>query len=136
MVYITSNKAINMRVINSKTHAILDYLLVAALLLSPTLFGMEGGLATFTYVLGVVHMALTALTAFEYGLVRVIPFGVHGMIELVVGLGLLGTAFYFRSHEVELGFRFYLALSLVIIGVFLLTDFTAHKTLRHIGRRP
>lgn len=112
-----------MKIISSKVHGILDYATVIFLLAAPTLFKMEGTLCTFTYVLAGVHFALTALTAFEVGLVKVIPFKVHGIIEVVVAAVLTGVAFWFKRNDNELGFYFYLGLAIVIMIVFLLTDF-------------
>ena len=113
-----------MKIISSKAHGLLDYATVVFLLAAPTIFGMEGTLCTFTYVLAGVHFALTALTAFEVGLVKVIPFRIHGLLEVVVAVALAGVALWFRSNENDLGFYFYLGLAIVIMIVFLLTDFT------------
>ena len=117
-----------MKVISSKVHAVLDYATVVFLLLAPSLFGMEGTLAHFTYALAGVHFVLTALTSFEYGLARVIPFKVHGYIELVVAAALTGVAFWFKSNNSSTGFYFYLALAVVILVVYSLTDFSSSRT--------
>lgn len=114
-----------MKVINSKAHGILDYLTVVFLFLSPTLFGMDGTLATITYTLGVVHLLLTILTAFEFGFIKVIPFRIHGIIEIIVAIALGIVAYWFHTLENMLGFYFYLALAIVILLVFFLTDFTS-----------
>jgi hypothetical protein len=112
-----------MKIISSKVHGLLDYATVIFLLAAPTIFQMEGTLCTFTYVLAGVHFALTALTAFEVGLIKVIPFRVHGILEVVVAIALAGIALWFRSNDDNLGFYFYLGLAIVIMIVFLLTDF-------------
>lgn len=114
-----------MKVIQPKAHGVLDYLVVVFLLLSPTLFGMDGLLATFTYVLGGIHFLLTILTVYEPGLIKVIPFRLHGIIEFVVAILLAGVAIWFNSRGNDLGFTFYLALAVVILLVYLLTDFRA-----------
>lgn len=114
-----------MKVINAKAHGILDYLTVVFLFLSPTLFGMNGTLGTFTYILGVVHLLLTILTAFELGLIKVIPFRIHGIIEIIVAIALGFVAYWFYTLDNILGFYFYLALAIVILLVFFLTDFTS-----------
>ncbi len=116
-----------MKIISSKVHGILDYATVVFLLGAPTLFQMEGTLCTFTYVLAGVHFALTALTAFEPGLIKLIPFKLHGLIEFVVAIALAGVAIWFRSNDNALGFYFYLSLAIVIMIVFLLTDFRQVK---------
>ncbi len=120
-----------MKVINAKAHGILDYLTVAFLFLSPTLFGMDGTLAAFTYILGVVHLLLTILTDFEVGLIKVIPFRVHGIIEIIVAIALGIVAYWFYTLDNLPGFYFYLVVAMVILLVFFLTDFTSDT-----GTRP
>ncbi len=112
-----------MKIISSKTHGILDYATVIFLLASPALFKMEAPLSTITYALGVVHLCLTVLTNFEAGLIKVIPFRIHGLIEVVVALGSAILAFWFYEHVNTLGFYYYMALAIVILAVFILTDF-------------
>lgn len=114
-----------MKVISSKVHGLLDYVTVVFLLLSPTLFNMQGALAIFTYVLGGIHFLLTALTAFELGVIKVIPFRLHGLIEIFVAIALTAVAFWFRSQDIPLGYHFYLALATIILLVFTLTDFSS-----------
>ncbi len=112
-----------MKILSSKTHGYVDYLFALFLLASPTLFQMEGTLSTFTYVLGAVHLILTAITDFEVGLIKVIPFRIHGLLEIFVALGLIGLAFWFYNNGSELGFYYYLAIAGAILLVFILTDF-------------
>lgn len=112
-----------MRILSSKVHGILDYLLIVFLFLSPTLFKMEGMLSTITYSLAAIHLALTALTDFELGLIKLIPFRIHGLLEIVVTIVLGILAFWFYNNGYESGFYFYLVLAIVIMIVFILTDF-------------
>ncbi len=112
-----------MKIISSKAHGLIDYATVIFLLLAPSIFGMEGSLNTFTYVLAGVHFALTALTAFEVGLVKLIPFRIHGILEIVVSIALAGVALWFRNDGNDLGFYFYIGLAIIIMIVFVLTDF-------------
>lgn len=112
-----------MKIISSKFHGVLDYLTVVFLFASPALFAMEGPLVTFTYVLGGIHLLLTVLTDFELGLFKVIPFKVHGLIEIAVAVILTAVAFWFNSIGSELGFYFCIGLAIVILIVFILTNF-------------
>jgi hypothetical protein len=84
---------------------------------------MESPLSTFTYALAGIHFLLTILTSFPLGLMKVIPFRVHGLIEVVVALALAGVAFWFKSNDSLTGFYFYLVLAAIIMVVFVLTDF-------------
>lgn len=112
-----------MKIISSRVHGILDYATVIFLLASPTIFKMEGNLCTITYALGVVHFCLTILTDFEVGLIKVIPFRIHGLIEVAVALGSAALGFWFYNNGSATGFYFYMALAVVIMIVFILTDF-------------
>ena len=116
-----------MKILSAKAHGILDYLLVIFLLASPTLFKMEGHLAMFTYALGGVHLLLTILTAFPLGIIKVIPFRIHGLIELVVAIALGAVALWLREHGNTLGFEFYIGLTTLILVVFLVTDFRSNS---------
>ncbi len=116
-----------MKIITSKIHGILDYLTVIFFALSPTLFHMEGNLKNFTYALAFVHLLLTIFTRFELGLVKLIPFKIHGLIELVVAIALTAVSLWFNHNNNTLGFYYYLWIAIVIAIVFLLTDFSSNK---------
>lgn len=104
-------------------HGIIDYLLIVFLFASPTLFNMEGLLCTITYSLAAIHLLMTVLTNFELGLIKVIPFRIHGLIEIIVSLVLAALSFWFYKNGNELGFYFYMVLAIAIMIVFILTDF-------------
>lgn len=122
-----------MKIISSKLHGIIDYLFSTFLLLSPTLFQMEGNLCTITYSLGAAHLLITSLTDFEVGLIRLIPFRIHGLIEIIVSVSLAALAFWFFNTGSEFGFYFYMALAVVIMLVFILTDFKTVPQTRKLG---
>ncbi len=117
-----------MKIISSKVHGILDYLTVIFLFAAPTLFKMEGTLCNFTYALAGIHLLLTVLTNFEFGIFKVIPFRIHGLIEVIVAVALIGVAFWFNSNGDQLGFYFYMGLAIIILIVFLLTNFKGTQT--------
>ncbi|MEJ7611453.1 MAG: hypothetical protein WKF88_09790 [Ferruginibacter sp.] len=113
-----------MKVLSSKAHGILDYLFSVFILLTPTLFHLGGRICTVIYVLGAVHLLLTILTDFEVGLVKMIPFRIHGLIEMAVSLALLVIAFVFYQYDNEFGFYYFLSLAGVVLIVFIISDFT------------
>lgn len=109
--------------INSKIHGVIDYLVVIFLWVSPSLFNLPEVTALFTYTLGGIHLALTVLTNFELGLIKVIPFKIHGWIELVVALALFGVAFYLGSIEGDLSRNFYIGFGAAVFLTWLITDY-------------
>ncbi|MFD2144584.1 hypothetical protein [Mucilaginibacter antarcticus] len=111
-----------MKILTPKNHGIIDYLVVLFLLASPMLFGMSHTIALFTYGLGLVHLALTLLTDFSVGVVKLIPLPIHGFIELAVGIILIALAYTLFKDD-ELGKLFYTGFGTAVLAVFLITDY-------------
>lgn len=113
-----------MKVLNSKIHGIIDYIFVLFLLLSPTIFGLGEVASLFTYLLGIIHLVVTVITKFEYGLIKILPFKLHGWIELIVSFALVGVAFYLGEVENELSRNFYFVVAILVFLTWLLSDYT------------
>lgn len=109
--------------LNLKLHGIIDYLVVLFLWLSPTIFDLPQVTSIFTYALGGVHLVLTATTNFELGIIKIVPVKVHGMIELIVSIVLLGVAFYLNNLEGELSRNFYIAFAIAVFLTWVITDY-------------
>ncbi|WP_442794285.1 hypothetical protein [Pelobium manganitolerans] len=110
--------------INSKTHAILDYLLVLFVWLAPSLLGLPHVAASLSYGLGAIHLALTVCTHYEYGLIRFIHLKVHGGVELALAIILIPIAFYLNTIEGEFARNYFFGLTIVILLMWLLSDYT------------
>ncbi len=87
---------------------------------------MHGSLSTITYVLACVQLLLNLLTAYEFGVMKFIPFRIHGLIEIITSIILASIAFWFNNDGNNTGFYFYLILSVIYVFVFVLTDFTSN----------
>ena len=111
-----------MRFISPKIHGIIDILVIIFLFGSPTFFGFIGVLATFTYILGIVHLLLALLTDYSIGVVKVIPFPVQGIIEFVVGVALIALAYTVFSGD-PVGKLYYVIFGTVILLTWLCTDY-------------
>jgi len=112
-----------MAFINSKLHGIIDYLVVIFLWASPSLFNLPPGTAMFTYILGGIHLLLTLFTDFEFGAFKVIPFHIHGWIELIVSVALGGLAFYFYTINDAVSHKFYVFFAIAVFLTWLLTGY-------------
>lgn len=77
----------------------------------------------FTYILGGVHLLLTLLTDFEFGAFKVIPFHIHGWIELIVSIALGGLAFYFYTAGDVVSHNFYAGFAIAVFLTWLFTGF-------------
>jgi len=109
--------------LSSKLHGIIDYVVVIFLLASPSLFGLPEFTTCCTYILAGIHFTLTILTDFELGLIKVIPFKVHGMVELIVSLALIGFAFYVGGREGDLARNFYIGFGIAVFLTWLISEY-------------
>lgn len=114
--------------INSTVHGFIDYMVVLFLALSPRLFHLPEFTSTFTYVLAAIHFLLTISTDFRYGVFKIIPFRIHGLIELLVSILLVGAAFYLGSRENILARNFYLVFAGAVFLTWALTDYNSNKS--------
>lgn len=112
-----------MAILNSKIHGIIDYAVVLFLWASPTLFHLPEITSLFTYLLAGIHLGLTISTQYEMGIFKMIPLPVHGWIELVVSIALIGIAFYLGSIEGEVARNFYLAFGAAVFVTWVVTDY-------------
>lgn len=109
-------------IIAPKAHAIIDYLVVVFLLLSPKLFGLTGYVALFTYALAGIHLLFTILTDYHGGLIKVIDFSLHGKIEFIVSEVLIILAYTFFDHDAAAK-MFYQAFGAALLMIWLLTHY-------------
>ena len=112
-----------MRILDARVHGLLDLALVVIFLLAPLVYGLGGSQAAIAYLLAIVHLVLTLLTRFPMGVRKVIPFFVHGLIELFVGVFLVilpTIAGYAPGSPAR---RFYTVIGAVILVIWVLTDY-------------
>jgi hypothetical protein len=112
-----------MKILRPKMHGILDYVVVGLFLAAPSLFGFGGLPAAIAYALAGVHLALTLMTAFPLGAVKLVPLPVHGAIELVVSLALPALPFVLRFAAEPVARNFFLGAGAVIFITWLITDY-------------
>ncbi|WP_231896352.1 hypothetical protein [Gramella sp. MAR_2010_147] len=75
------------------------------------------------YLLAGVHLLLTIFTSFEFGVIKLIPFKLHGVIELIVSFALVGLAFYLGVEEGVLARNFYLGFAIAVFLTWLFTNY-------------
>ena len=116
-----------MKFLGMKLHGVLDYLTVLGFLLAPSVLGLGGTPALIAYVLSGVHLVLTLLTAFPLGLLKIVPRVVHGGLELLVSLTLVGLPWILKFSSDAPARNFYLGAGGVIFAVWLVTGYREPK---------
>ena len=118
-----------MNILSPRTHGLVDYATVLLFALAPTLFGLTGTAATLAYALAAVHLVMTLVTAFPMGIAGVVALHVHGIVELLVAISLMGIGMFNFGLEQTAGL-FYLLVGLVILVVWVLSSY------REVPARP
>ncbi|WP_024298529.1 hypothetical protein [Methylomicrobium lacus] len=110
-------------IINPLIHGYIDYATVVIFLLAPSLLGLGGVAGMLAYALAVIHLAMTLVTDFPLGAVKLVPFRLHGWVERIVGPALLLAPFLLGFEGAARGFYFLLGAVIIVVG--LLTDYEA-----------
>lgn len=105
-------------------HGILDYAIVAIFLNAPMVFGFSGAPASTLYWLAGIHLLMTGITAFPFGMFKVIPFRIHAAIDLVVGLFLIAAPWLLGFAANAEARNFFLVVGILSFAVLALTDYT------------
>jgi hypothetical protein len=108
-------------------HGIIDYASVIMLAMAPRVTGFNGKPAMICYALAVVHLALTLLTRFPLGALKVVGFPLHGAIELLVSLLLIVLPWLANFSKGVLNTRFFVAFGLLLFVIWLLTDYRGRR---------
>lgn len=113
-----------MKIIGTKVHGYLDYIVGLLLIVSPWLFGFyRGGAETWVpVVLGTATIIYSLLTDYELGLARVISMKTHLTLDALSGILLAASPWLFGFAEFV--WQPHFILGLAEIGAILMTRST------------
>ncbi len=114
-----------MKILTPRMHGYLDFVVVATFALAPALLNFSATPARISYSLAVVHLLLTLFTRFPAGIVKLVPFPIHGGIEFIVSFTLLAIPFLFGFAAETTARNFFIGFGVVIFLVWLTTDYKA-----------
>lgn len=111
-----------MKIITTRVHGILDYMLGILLLAMPTILGLDHSVAEsiIFYVIGTMALIQSLMTDYELSAVKIIPMRIHLMVDCMSGILLAGSPWLFGFAD-----RIYLPhliLGLLEIGAVLMTE--------------
>jgi hypothetical protein len=115
-------RGLNMRIITTRAHGMIDYAMGILLIAAPYLFGFAtGGPKQWVpMILGIAMIGLALMTRFELGAARIIPMPTHLMVDVASGLLLAASPWLFGfANEVYLP---HLVLGLLEIGTACMTQ--------------
>ncbi|HSD06236.1 SPW repeat domain-containing protein [Flavobacterium sp.] len=110
-----------MKVIYTKVHGYLDYVLGFILLLVPSLLQLDSNSleSLIFYILSILTLFYSILTDYELGVYKVLPMRMHLIADLLAGVFLLTSPWIFGFyHTIYLP---HVILGLIEIGIAILT---------------
>ena len=122
-----------MKFLNPRVHGYLDYLAVTLLALAPTIFGFGGVAAVISYVAAAAQLGMSLLTAYPLGVKKIIPFTVHGGVEVGVTILFLVSPWLFGFADHITPRNFFLGAGIGLGLVYLVTNYKAAD--REYGKR-
>jgi hypothetical protein len=124
-----------MKFLDPRTHGYVDYLAVALLALAPALFGFTGTPAVLCYVLAVVQLGMSLVTAYPLSIVKLLPFTIHGGIELATSVFLVVAPWLLGFADMADARNFFIVSGVGLLLVYLLTNYKAADQYRVRGPR-
>jgi len=110
-----------MKLLSTKIHGALDYITAFLLLAMPYMLNYDTGAIAgrIFLILGVATILYSLITKYEFGLLNVIPMGLHLTLDVVSGIVLAASPWLFGFQDKE--FLPHLIIGLFEIIVALLT---------------
>ncbi|HEX4441254.1 MAG TPA: hypothetical protein VH854_14345 [Thermoanaerobaculia bacterium] len=112
-----------MRVLSARIHGYLDFVVIALLAIGSLAVGLGGTPLLIAWLIAAAHLVLTLATRFPMGIWRVIPFVVHGLIELAVAVFFVSLPFTAGYSPGSPARHFYVVMGALIFLVWVLTDY-------------
>jgi len=90
-----------MKILSTKAHGILDYLMSFLLIASPWIFDFarDGAETWVPVAVGVAALLYSLVTDYEYSISKTIPMRTHLTLDLIAGILLAASPWLFGFHE-------------------------------------
>jgi hypothetical protein len=107
-------------------HAVLDYGLAILFLIAPALFGFESAAArSLAHAIGATYIVASLVTRYPLGLLKLLPFPAHGVLETLAALGWLVLPYLAGFAGDRAARNFFVATAIALLAVVSITDYRA-----------
>jgi hypothetical protein len=112
-----------MKILSPRGHGYIDYLVVLGFLAAPQVLELQGTPVAACYAVACVHLVLTVATKAPWGVLRAIPFPLHGIVEFFAAVALMALPWLIGAAGDPAVKHFFIGSGLFVIAVFLITDY-------------
>ncbi len=125
---------LNQGLIPRALHGIIEYLAAVAFIAAPFVLDFDSGAATaVSIVVGVGMLVIEAATEAPATLAKVIPVGIHAVLDFVVGAVLIASPFLFGFSDESTPTALFIALGVLGLLVPIGTRFLPPRAPQHAG---
>lgn len=111
------------KVLSPLLHGILDYALALAFLLLPGVLDFSPTAANLSYMIGAIYLAASLLTRYPLGVIKAIPFPIHGVIESIMAAAWIVFPWLFGFADDTAARSFFMVAGIGLLLVAALTDY-------------
>jgi hypothetical protein len=121
-----------MRLLSPKIHGVLDYLAVALFVSAPVVFMINERTAAVAgcYAIAATLLVVSLLTRYPLGVVRVIPFTVHGALEFVTAPLMIAYPWMAGFADLPGPRNFFIVSGAALFALWAITDYKAADAAR------
>lgn len=123
-----------MKPITPARHTIVDLLFCAVTAMAPGILGFGGLPANLCFGLAFGYLVFSLLTNTPTSPVRIIPFRVHGAVEIIAGIALLAAPWLFGFADNDRAKWYFVGAGVVTFIVWALTQWR-EEPVPHRGRQ-
>lgn len=124
-----------MKILSPTVHGVLDYALALLFLVLPGVLDFPPPAAAASYAIGAVYIIASLITRYPLGVVKLLPFPVHGVIESLMAVAwiVLPWLMGFSGHAAAR--NFFVIAGVGLLAVVAMTDYRSAEVERG-GRHP
>jgi hypothetical protein len=112
-----------LKVLSPTIHGALDYGLALAFLFLPGVLGFGNTAANVSQAIGLAYLAVSLLTRYPLGALKLIPFPLHGAIETALALAWIAMPWLLDFSEDLAARLFFVVAGVGLLSVAALTDY-------------
>lgn len=112
-----------MKLLSASSHGVLDYVVALFFFVGPHITGFTGPARSLAYAIGVVHILLSLITRMPLGVLKTLPFRLHGGVELLVAILLFALPWLANFAQGVHSRNFFWFMGLIVFVTWLVTDY-------------